>query len=239
MNTQGYKQSRRAGSPRFGTKSDDYDYKKVTEYTLPPEELAKYQNGEMGGSKMVKFRKEEYLTFKDEGKSDSAIQKIWKIDHNKMQKLKKEWDLVGKLDRSNSKKQSAEEETPVKEEVMIEQIPEMPVTKIDDLEKENFRLMKIVDEESKKFGEMEERFEESNTLIENLKNKINLLDDHLKSKDESRDLLFNRIEELGKELLKKDELLKKQNKEAESEFETACHERDALITTLKIMARIS
>ncbi len=245
MHVSSYKTSnRRGGSPRYGTKSDDYDYTKVTEYKLSEEELRQYQNGEKGGSKLVKFEKKEYLALKDEGKTDGVIQKLWGIDHNKMQKLKKEWGLIGAFSRPPSKNKELTKEEKVNKETPVEAPNNESVIELNELknqnenlEKENLRLMKILSGEAEKFVDLEEKLEKKDKLLSNLNDQIQELELKCNALTERNDLLFGRVKQLREDLQVQEKQLQQSRIEVESDYEVACHERDALITTLKVISR--
>jgi hypothetical protein len=284
MKAHGYSPNRRAGSPRFGTKSDNYDYSKVTEYTLSDEELNQYRKG---GDDMSKFHKEEYLAFKDQGKTDAEIQKIWKIDYNKMQKLKKQWDIVTKPGRPAQKK----EDTPSVSVTPATDVPEEPaILKLEpatdgsghykmvlqevkdnredvlrklrekdlvneELEKENLKLMKALSEQSKTLTEVEEERDKAFDEGNEWKNQAIYFESQLAEVMAALEDRDEKIEQLEKETNRLKSLvdqLKGQLKVMPhtadvgtlhidtlvGEYETAVHERDAFLTTLKVLARL-
>jgi hypothetical protein len=263
MKAHGYQQSRRAGSPRFGTKSDSFDYTKVTEYTLSPEELKQYQKG---GSAMSKFHKEEYLAFKDQGKTDAEIQKIWKIDYNKMQKLKKQWDIVTKPGRPAAQKKEDVPSVSVSpaEPVMPKIEPAVDVVNYearineinfsrdnlarklreqgvanDELDKENVRLMKALSDQSKALVEAEDELNRVRDDLEKVQKSCGRLEKALNEKD---DIILAREAEIDQLLKKLDAASKKPMPNIEvlvGDYEVAVHERDALLTTVKVLAKLS
>ncbi len=206
--------------------------------------MRQYQNGEKGGSKLVKYEKQEYLAFKDEGKTDGVIQKLWKIDHNKMQKLKKEWGLIGAFSRPPSKNKELTKEENINKETQAEapindstvELKELK-SQNENLEKENLRLMKILSGEAEKFVDLEEKLEKKDKLVSNLKDQIHELELKCKSLTDRNDLLFGRIKQLREDLKVQEKQLQQSRIEVESDYEVACHERDALITSLKVISR--